>query len=61
MLRIVPSANALLKKNFYIIFCSEKQGGVYNHIGSCYEMLRQYNQAIFCHRKVHIVYIVLQL
>lgn len=34
--------------NYY----SEKQGRVYGHLGSCYEMLRQLSQAIFCHSKV---------
>ena len=37
---------------FFLLACREKQGRVYGCLGTCYEMLRQFPQAIFCHNKV---------
>ena len=32
--------------------CRDKEGRAYGNIGSCYELLRDYPEAIFYHKKV---------
>ena len=32
--------------------CREKQGRAYGNLGWCYQTLKQYPQAVFCHNKV---------
>lgn len=36
------------------VYTSEKQARAYGNLGWCYQAMKQYPQAIFCHNKVHI-------